>query len=89
MKRKISQYEKSSPAAMARMSEAAIFYAFEDSRADILELNAENQRLRVILRQIAYPRRGTAEESMTLQGFADTIQATYTLEQLEAEVEND
>ena len=86
MKRKLSQYKNASPEAMAyRMSDAAKFYAFQDSRADILELAAEIQRLRNILRQIAYPKRGTAEESSTLQEFADTIQATYTLEQLEGE----
>jgi hypothetical protein len=86
MRRKIKQWRKCSPQSMAyNQSDAAKFYAFQDAQADILQLNAENQRLRDILRQIAYPKRGTEEESATLQGFADMIQATYTLEQLEGE----
>lgn len=84
MRRKVEQWRDCSPAAMAdQMSRAAIFYAFQDAQADILELDAENQRLRDILRQIAYPKRGTAEEKMSLQEFADMIQQTYTLDQLQ------
>jgi len=85
MRRKIQQWQDCSPAAMAdQMSKAAQFYAFQDAQADILELDAENQRLRDLLRQIAYPKRGTSEEVMSLQEFADLIQQTYTLDQLEA-----
>lgn len=36
-----------------------------------------------ILRAIAYPKRGTKEEIMTLQDFADLIQSHYTIEDLE------
>lgn len=36
-----------------------------------------------ILRAIAYPKRGTKEEVMTLQDFADLIQSHYTIEDLE------
>ena len=86
MKRKLSQWQGCDPNTMAyKMSDAAKFYAFQDAKADILELNAENQRLRDILRQIAYPKRGTAEESATLQDFADMIQATYTVDSLKGE----
>ena len=86
MNRKIEHWKLCSPQAMAyNQSDAAKFYAFQDARADILELDEENQRLRDILRQIAYPKRGTAEESATLQDFADLIQSTFTLEQLEGE----
>lgn len=84
MKRKLEQWKNCNPKTMADdMSNAAIFYAFQDAQADILELNAENQRLRDILRQIAYPKRGTREDAMSLIGFAEMIQQTYTLEQLQ------
>lgn len=35
-----------------------------------------------ILENIAYPRRGTKEESMTLQEFAEMIQRKYSLDEL-------
>lgn len=47
------------------------------------ELLKQNAKMRALLRAIAYPKRGTAEEQMTIQGAADQIQATFTLEQLE------
>ena len=85
MKRNISRWVKCDPDAMAReMSVGARAYAFEDAKSDILELHRDNVRLRDILRQIAYPKRGTSEESASLQNFADLIQQTYTIEQLEA-----
>lgn len=38
--------------------------------------------MRAVLRDIAYPKRGSAEETMTLQQFADRIQATWTTDAL-------
>jgi hypothetical protein len=47
MKRAIEQWRDCSPRIMAqRMSRAAIQYALEDAKADILELHAEVARLR-------------------------------------------
>ena len=86
MERKIEGWRRCSPQAMAyEMSRAAQYYAFKDAQSYIIELHEENQRLREILRQIAYPRRGTCEETMSLQDFAEHIKATYTIEQLEGE----
>lgn len=85
MERKITQWANCSPDAMSRMSQAAIFYALDDAKRDILKLDAENKQMREILRQIAYPKYGTGESSMDVQDFADAIQAIYTLEQLEAQ----
>lgn len=40
MKRNIDRWRGCDPTAMARQSEAAIVYAFEDARSDILALHA-------------------------------------------------
>jgi hypothetical protein len=48
LKRSIEQWRGCDPEAMAyHLSEAAIMYAFRDAKADILALNAENERLRM------------------------------------------
>lgn len=86
MKRPITTYRACDPSAMAySMSDAAKFYAFQDMRADILELYEENARLRNIMRIIAYPKRGTYEEGYELMGIAKLIQLAYTDEQLAEE----
>ena len=43
----------------------------------------ETKRLKNFLRIIAYPRRGTEEESVDLYAIAELIQKSYTLDQLE------
>jgi hypothetical protein len=63
-------------------SVVAAQFAFEDAKADILELYNENQRLKNIARVIAYPRRGTPEESYSMIDLAKILQATYSAEQL-------
>jgi len=68
----------------SQQSEAARVYAFEDARHDILELHDQINRMRGILACIAYPRRGTKEESMNLQEYADLIQGVYTSDDLRA-----
>jgi hypothetical protein len=84
MNRSIERWKASCPTALAAgQSEAARTCAFEDARHDILELHDQNKRLAQILEMVAYPGRGTKEESMSLQDFADMIQKTYTLEQLQ------
>lgn len=60
-------------------------YAFTDIPHIGREAADEIERLRELLRMAAYPRRGTAEESMTLQEFADIVQSAYTIEQLDAQ----
>ena len=83
MKRDIKQWENCDPKLMASaQSEAAVFFAFQDAKADILELYRENLRLRNIARAIAYPQRGRPEESYSLMDFAKILQSTYTAEQL-------
>ena len=60
MKRTIDQWRNCDPRAMANnQSNAAVQFALEDAKADVLELHKENQRLRNIARAIAYPERGT------------------------------
>lgn len=89
MKRTIKQWKSCDPKAMAReMSEAAQMFAFEDAKADILELHAENMRLRNIARAIAYPERGRPEESYSLMDFAKILQSAYLAEQLWVEPED-
>jgi len=68
LKRKITGWAECSPKAMSQMSEAAIQFALEDARADILTMGA-------LLCEAGYPRRGTAEENMSMQDFANKVQA--------------
>lgn len=83
MNRPIERWQVCSPSAMSKQSLAAITYAFEDARHDILELHEQNKRLRALLMAAAYPRRGTEEESMTIHDFAQLVQSIYAPDQLE------
>jgi hypothetical protein len=83
MKRTIDQWKSCVPRAMAyEQSQAAQQFAFEDAKADILELHKENLRLRNIARAIAYPQRGHHEEGYGLMDFAKLLQSAYTADQL-------
>lgn len=84
MNRTIEQWKSCDPKVMAtQQSDAAITFAFEDAQQDILELHRRLQKAQAILKVIAYPCRGTAGEHLSLQDFADLIQANYSLGQLE------
>ena len=83
MNRSIERWKLCLPSAMSQQSNAAITYAFEDARHDIIELDDQNKRLRSLLKMAAYPRRGTEEESMDIFTFAKMVQEIYTIEQLE------
>jgi hypothetical protein len=48
LNRTAEQWQKCDPRAMAIMSEAAIMYAFQDARRDVLQMHAEIERLRRI-----------------------------------------
>lgn len=83
MKRTIEQWRNCDPKAMVEnQSAAAQMFALQDAKADILELHSENLRLRNIARAIAYPQRGTPEESYNLMDFAKLLQSAYSAEQL-------
>lgn len=82
MKRTIEQWKNCEPSAMSAQSNAAIMFAFQDAKADILELHAEMLRMKNIARAIAYPCRGTPEEGYGLMDFAKILQSAYTAEQL-------
>lgn len=83
LKREIEIYEKCEPYAMAHnQSRNAIMFAFEDMRADVLALHAENERFREVMRMIAFPRRGTPEEDYSLLDMAKLIQSAYSAEDL-------
>lgn len=83
MKRTIEQWKKCDPNEMAfNQSDAAKMYAFQDAKADIIELHSENLRLRNIARAIAYPQRGTPEEGYSTMDFAKLLQSAYSAEQL-------
>jgi hypothetical protein len=83
MKRSIDRWRNCDPSAMAHeQSDAAKQYAFEDARQDILELHAENERFKALLKLIAYPRRGTDDERHDIFSIAELIQSAYTSEQL-------
>jgi hypothetical protein len=63
-------------------SDYAKQFAFEDMKADIIELYNENARLRNMMRIIAYPKRGTVEEFYSIIDIAELIQSAYTAEHL-------
>jgi hypothetical protein len=85
MRRKIDAWIKCSPEAMAHnQSNVAKQFAFEDAKADILELYEENKRLRRVMQIIAYPRRGTHEEGYGILDMAKLIQSAYTNEYLDS-----
>jgi len=83
MTRTIEQWKGCEPKAMAyEMSNAAIYNAFVDAKADILELQRKCEGMKAILSKIAYPRRGTEDESLDIQKAAEIIQSQFTVEQL-------
>ena len=74
MKRTIEQWKNCDPKAMVEnQSAAAQMFALQDAKADILELHSENLRLRNFARAIAYPQRGTPEESYNLMDFVQLL----------------
>lgn len=85
MKRTTEQWINCNPKAMAHeMSPAAQQFAFEDAKADIMELAHENKLMRDVMRKIAYPRRGTEEETANIQTAATWIQDKWTIHTLDA-----
>lgn len=46
LQRTVEQWRECDPKAMARMSEAAVMYALQDAKADVLRMHAEVERLR-------------------------------------------
>ena len=46
LNRTAEQWQKCDPKVMAKMSEAAIMYALDDARRDVLRMHAEIERLR-------------------------------------------
>lgn len=75
MERMVKQWKACNPFEMSLMSEAAIAYALQDAKKDILKM-AE------ALRVIGYPCRGTEEESMDLDAIAKYVQANFSLDEL-------
>ena len=66
-----------------RISEMANGFArHSEPAAMIRQLIAENARLKDLLRQIAYPRRGTEEDRMDIFDAAKLIQDNFTAEEL-------
>lgn len=66
------------------MSEAdveTVYSVFESFRS----IANKNTEYRLLLQRIALPARGSKDEQMTLQGFADEINKTYTREELEGD----
>lgn len=49
---------------------------------EVLRLQTNNARFRDLLRQIAYPRRGSEEEKMDIFDAAKLIQSNFTAEEL-------
>lgn len=74
--RTIERWKALNPEAMYQSgSPAALFYALQDARRDLLALAD-------LLCLAAYPRRGTAEESMSIQDFAEIVQSAIPLHTL-------
>lgn len=55
---------------------------WHDAVKKLNEADALNARLKDLLRQIAYPRRGTDEESMDIFDAGKLIQSNFTLDEL-------
>lgn len=86
MKRTIKQWKDCKPSSMAHdQSDVAKQWAFEDAKSDILELYAENKRLRRVMQIIAYPKIGTHEEGYCIRDISKLIQSAYTAEYLDSE----
>ena len=75
MKRQAEKWRNCNPAEMAKQSEAAIMYAFQDAITDIL-------RMAEVLRVIGYPQRGTDEESMNLDNIAKYVHENFSMDDL-------
>ena len=75
MKRTVSVWKNSDPATMAKQSEAAIMYAFQDAKEDIL-------RMADMLRIIGYPILNTYEEDMDLADIKEFVRTNFSLEEL-------
>lgn len=65
--RKLERWKGTNPDAMEDGSKAALVFALKDARQDILTLAG-------LLAVAAFPRRGTAEESITIDQFASLVQ---------------
>lgn len=75
LRRSISGYIACSPKEMAHsQSDTAKQYAFDDMRADIITLSR-------MLCEIAYPRRGTHEETQSIFDFAKRVQSIISHEE--------
>lgn len=68
LERKLTGWKDCSPKAMSQMSTAAIQFAFEDARKDILTLAR-------LLCEAGYPHRGTEEENRDMIAFAKRVQS--------------
>lgn len=83
MRRSLKTWNLCNPSSMTEQSPAAIRYAFEDARADIIELATDLERMKLMLSRIAYPARNTPDEFADLNMFAAEIQEMWSLEDLE------
>ena len=71
MKRSATVWKNSDPAAMAKQSEAAIMWAFQDAKEDIL-------RMAEALRVIGHPHNNTWEEDMDYEDIARFVQRNFS-----------
>lgn len=80
LRRTIDSCRKCSPKAMAyEQSPAAIFYAIDDMRHDIIALYEENEKMRKLLQVVACPRRGTDEETMASTELSKMILKNFSV----------
>lgn len=66
LERKLTGWRDCSPKEMSKMSEAAIQFALEDARKDLLTMGA-------LLVKIGYPRRGSYEDGWTVYDIAKQV----------------
>ena len=89
MRRSLQTWKICNPASMASdQSPSAIRYALEDAQADILELEEQLNRMKLILSRIAYPARNTPDEYADLNMFASEIQSIWSMESLKTNTES-
>ena len=77
MKRTFEQWNNCDPKAMAQQSEAAIRFAFEDAKADLLKM-AE------ALRTIAFPKRGEPESYWDQYDIGRYVEANFSRDDIGA-----
>ena len=84
MIRTIFQYKDMKPVYISKnCSRNAIMFFLKDARKDILSLHKQNEKMKEVLSNIAYPMRGTEFEDMDFDDVLEFIQSNFSTDDLE------